>query len=66
MFENAYGRTDGQTDGRRLDSHPISSPCEPSAQVKLIKISSFKSSENIQKKNFDNVLWSPWNIIGIF
>ena len=25
--------TDGQTDGRRLDSHPISSPCEPSAQV---------------------------------
>ena len=29
MFESV----DGRTDGRRLESHPISSPCEPSAQV---------------------------------
>ena len=29
MFE----RVDGRTHGRRLDSHPISLPCEPSAQV---------------------------------
>ena len=28
-----FARTDGRTDGRRLESHPISSPCEPSAQV---------------------------------
>ena len=27
------GCTDGWTDGRQLDSHPISSPCEPAAQV---------------------------------
>ena len=33
MFESVDGRTDGQTDGWRLESHPISSPCEPSAQV---------------------------------
>ena len=29
MFE----RVNARTDGRRLASHPISSPCEPSAQV---------------------------------
>ena len=29
MFESV----DARTDGRRLESHPISSPCEPSAQV---------------------------------
>ena len=33
MFESVDGRTDAQTHGRRLESHPISSPCEPSAQV---------------------------------
>ena len=37
MFESVDGRTDaqteGRTDGRLLESHPISSPCEPSAQV---------------------------------
>ena len=26
---------DGRTDERRLESHPISSPCEPSAPVRL-------------------------------
>ena len=30
MFENVYGRTDEQTDGSRIESHPVSSPCEPS------------------------------------
>ena len=29
MFESV----DARTDGRRLDSHPISSPCEPSAHL---------------------------------
>ena len=27
-----HAQTDARTDGRRLESHPISSPCEPSAQ----------------------------------
>ena len=26
MFESVEGRSDGCTDGRRLESHPISSP----------------------------------------
>ena len=50
MFENVYGRTDGQTDGRRLDSHPISSPCEPSAQVSL----------NAEKLRVCLLLDPPW------
>ena len=40
---------DGRTDGRRLDGYTISSPCEPNGSCEL-KINSFKSSENIQKK----------------
>ena len=35
MFESVDARADGRTHGRRLESHPISSPCEPSAQVSL-------------------------------
>ena len=38
------------TDERRLDGYTISSPCEPNGSGELIKMSSFKSSENIQKK----------------
>ena len=34
MFESVDARTDARTNGRRLDYHPISSPCEPSAQVR--------------------------------
>ena len=35
MFESVDARTHGRTHGRRLESHPISSPCEPSAQVSI-------------------------------
>ena len=31
MFESVNMRTDALKDGRRLESHPINSPCEPSS-----------------------------------
>ena len=34
MLESVYGRTNEQTDGSRIESHPVSSPCEPS-EVRL-------------------------------
>ena len=34
MFESVNRRTDTLTDGRRLESHPINSPCEPSVELK--------------------------------
>ena len=33
MFECVNRRTHARADGRRLESHPISPPCEPVAQV---------------------------------
>ena len=32
MFESVNRHTDALKDGRRLESHPINSPCEPSAK----------------------------------
>ena len=33
---HTYTATDARTDGRRLDYHTISSPCEPSAELKRV------------------------------
>ena len=48
---------DARTHGHRLESHPISSPCEPSAQVSLKKQKQKqKNNSQIHLSFQDNVM----------